>query len=398
MNWMGTFWRLSWNAYPGALCYTVYKLVDSEYVIVAECIDGTELDLDDLGPGTYVPVVITPDGETDGDPITTPDPPIPPVPPPIPCSGSGDPIPDSFLVPLDAPDLIQVFSTNSNEAHTDPAWDWGGKTGRFELFWISGHVSATCMAWVERSNGNFFGREYYGWGDSLIDWTDSFTAGPVTGIQTYGCFVPPNPPCDPEADIVADRPDGAFMWKVIAPGLRDLWAALGLINQEITWAGTQNFSSCGGGGCTCDTDGADPLIYHVIRTHEFITQPATITIQNLAGQISQLDGAAEPWGGAGHPAWTGLINGTVSYWETSWENTLFDPFVMLGASLITSVQVQGLAGNQWTLEIWAERYVAGVPQAYLLFTGEKLYGETPLGDYTTTSAANPNPPDCLTLV
>lgn len=62
--------RLSWDSYPGALCYSVYKSVDeddpfSEYVLVAECITDNFLDLDGFGPGFYRVSAITPEGETE---------------------------------------------------------------------------------------------------------------------------------------------------------------------------------------------------------------------------------------------------------------------------------------------------------------------------------------------
>jgi hypothetical protein len=66
---------LSWNHYPGALCYTVYKAVDSnnpfgEYVVVAECIEDPSINLEPEGPGCYRVSAITPNGETElSDPI-----------------------------------------------------------------------------------------------------------------------------------------------------------------------------------------------------------------------------------------------------------------------------------------------------------------------------------------
>lgn len=65
------FRRLSWNRYPGALCYSVYKLVDElgpfgPYQLIAECITDNFIDLDE--PGTYKITVITRDGETDFSP------------------------------------------------------------------------------------------------------------------------------------------------------------------------------------------------------------------------------------------------------------------------------------------------------------------------------------------
>lgn len=400
MEWQGTYWRLRWNSYPGALCYSVYKLSFSDYILVAECIDDTFIDLDVFGNGTYIVTVITNDGESDpSDPIVTPDAPIPPIPPVVPCTGTGTPVPEDFLVELVPAEELQTFSVNSDEMLSDPAWDWGGKTGRFELRWISGHVSASCPAFQERSNGNFFGEEHYGWGDDPMWWTDPFTSGPTTAIQTYGCQWPPGGSCNVETSILADRPDGVFLWKIVSPQTRETWVAMGLINQEIFWAGTVNAASCGG-PCTCNNDGADPLIYKVYRTHEFVAQPATTTIQNLLVQAHLIDGSSEAWCGGAFAAWTGLVNGTVSYNENQWNNTLLDPFVMIGQSLVTMVIINGVGGSPgyWSLEIYGQRCVGGVPQDYLIYEGQKLYGNTPLGDYYKVSAANPSCPACLTIV
>jgi hypothetical protein len=66
---IGNF-HLSWNRYPGALCYTVYRAVDpanpfGEYVIVAECIEDPEYDIDPNDPPTcYRVSAITENGET----------------------------------------------------------------------------------------------------------------------------------------------------------------------------------------------------------------------------------------------------------------------------------------------------------------------------------------------
>lgn len=70
---------LSWNAYPGALCYNVYSQVNvdfnlacsdqvveantGQFVLVQECYNGTSLTL--TAPGCYRISAITPDGETE---------------------------------------------------------------------------------------------------------------------------------------------------------------------------------------------------------------------------------------------------------------------------------------------------------------------------------------------
>lgn len=55
--------RLSWDAYPGALCYSIYRVESGMYILVAECITDTFYDLS--VPGDYSVTVITKDGESD---------------------------------------------------------------------------------------------------------------------------------------------------------------------------------------------------------------------------------------------------------------------------------------------------------------------------------------------
>ncbi len=73
----GNGFRLSWNAYPGALCYNVYLLQDDgSYLLVAECIE--DLFYFSLVPGTFRVSAITEDGETElSEPITILGPPPP---------------------------------------------------------------------------------------------------------------------------------------------------------------------------------------------------------------------------------------------------------------------------------------------------------------------------------
>lgn len=85
----GDGYRLQWDTYPGALCYSVYKLVDeldpfSGYRLIAECITDNFLDVTD--PGAYSVTPVTPDGEGDiPSPVPTPSE------PPDPCSGASTP-------------------------------------------------------------------------------------------------------------------------------------------------------------------------------------------------------------------------------------------------------------------------------------------------------------------
>lgn len=98
---------LNWDNYPGALCYSVYKLNDatdpfSDYVLIAECISDTEYDPNDWEipflrdePGCYIVTAITREGETiasepictDGDGDGNPD-----VPPSSECISNTSPL------------------------------------------------------------------------------------------------------------------------------------------------------------------------------------------------------------------------------------------------------------------------------------------------------------------
>lgn len=105
---------IGWNNYPGALCYSVYKLNDandpfSEYILVAECITDPIFDPHDWvippdPPGTptcYIITAITPEGETPfGVPIcpfTPPEPPGTPPPTGTGCIINGSPLPDGVV-------------------------------------------------------------------------------------------------------------------------------------------------------------------------------------------------------------------------------------------------------------------------------------------------------------
>ena len=79
-------YRLQWDTFPGALCYSVYKLVDeldpnSGYVLVSECVTDTFFDTTD--PGVYAVTPIDPEGEGGySDPVPTPN---------LPPGGGGGP-------------------------------------------------------------------------------------------------------------------------------------------------------------------------------------------------------------------------------------------------------------------------------------------------------------------
>lgn len=109
----GGDYLINFNNYPGALCYSVYKLNDatdpfSGYVLIAECISDQPFNPDDWvfpkpPPGTsvcYAFTVITADGESDFSDLicvfTPPDPDVPPL-PGTGCILNASPLPDGSV-------------------------------------------------------------------------------------------------------------------------------------------------------------------------------------------------------------------------------------------------------------------------------------------------------------
>lgn len=61
--------NLNWGTVPGAICYTVYKLLDTldpfgEYMVIAECITDPALVITDTNPGCYVVTALLESGLT----------------------------------------------------------------------------------------------------------------------------------------------------------------------------------------------------------------------------------------------------------------------------------------------------------------------------------------------
>lgn len=61
---------LSWDDYPGALCFNIYQAVDEnnpdgEYVIIAECVEGPPFQIPSSGPRFFKVSAITPEGESE---------------------------------------------------------------------------------------------------------------------------------------------------------------------------------------------------------------------------------------------------------------------------------------------------------------------------------------------
>lgn len=117
---IGSFF-LNWDAYPGALCYSVYKADTSNpfgsYTIVAECIPNPPFDISGFGGGCFRVSAITPDGET---PLSLPV-----------CSESANP---PFVITDPADSVGQTDANLNGRANpegktTTVYFQWGLTTG-----------------------------------------------------------------------------------------------------------------------------------------------------------------------------------------------------------------------------------------------------------------------------
>lgn len=201
MEWRSNRWYLRWNTYPGALCYSVYKLADEldpngPYTLVAECITDTSLDLLLLGSGTYRITVITRDGESElSDPLFG-DPNAPPPP-----GGPGEP-PADFPEPTalwamdEAP--ASIVDAINGELLSIPSFSFGeylhdnvaGKVGTTALrllqgFAVGGVNFGNCQASAQGSPGLV----YTGTGFTLTSWVKVLSTFPDGSNANYGLFM-----------------------------------------------------------------------------------------------------------------------------------------------------------------------------------------------------------------
>lgn len=131
--------RLLWDAYPGALCFTIYQAVNpldpfGPYAIIAECIEGNEFDIE---PGCYRISAITLEGESElSEVICTPD-----VVPPdaVTTDPSGVSASEATINGFANPNGLQTeaffeWGTDTSYGNITPAQDIGNGTDPVTVF------------------------------------------------------------------------------------------------------------------------------------------------------------------------------------------------------------------------------------------------------------------------
>lgn len=144
---VGNF-RLSWDTYPGALCFSVYKAIDEldpfgDYELIAECISDNFIDLDDFGPGHYRVSAITLDGESD-------------LSPPIEVSSSTPTEPTIEVVSLNPINTMSEDGTIVGVFGVRPGIHAGGITGDLRVETDSDPITASQLATTVTASDNIF--------------------------------------------------------------------------------------------------------------------------------------------------------------------------------------------------------------------------------------------------
>ncbi len=215
----GGRFRFGWNRYPGALCYSVYKLVDeldpfSPYQLIAECINDNFYDTDI--PGCYAITAITPEGETPlSEQECTPE--VPPGLPPTVTTEAASLITDSAAV-LNA-------LANAHGSDTDVQFEWGltvaygNLTSLFDIG--SGNSDVLAQANI---NGLMAATTYHF--RAIATNTDGSAVGADKQFTTTGVIPPPEASIEPmdldrvndvnEAGTVAGEAGGnAVYWDTV---------------------------------------------------------------------------------------------------------------------------------------------------------------------------------------
>jgi hypothetical protein len=407
--WFGKY-RLRWGVVRGALCYTVYKLADEidpfgPYTIVAECIQGDYFDVDE---GIYCVTAITPEGETEcsnvvkqdpahGDPPPLPpappyvpeDPPVvPPVPTPGDCGQGTPPVPTSLLVELDSPEIVTGVSAAGDAGGSV---DFTVPSGRLAQQWVSGSMWQNCWLWTEAWVKFPFCGEQINEAWIVHNGDVTVLGGAIGCFDTNGgpyCTSGVVPACTPTAEIqlLASYPDRIFHGHAVTltptdPRVGTL-ATFTVPALGVPLGAPPSVTGCPAGGVEN---------MNLVRTHGWLPQKASLTIQNFAAiRLSLFCQGSNP---VGATQWDGIIADSMEMFSeisyNLWEFHGGSAYV--GNCLMTQAVVY-YDSDRWSLSIVGD-YGSGVT---LLWAGSKFYGEDAAGNYGRVGGCSTL--GCVTLV
>lgn len=369
---------LSWDAYPGAICYSVYRAVDpnnpnGEYTLVAECVPNEPFE---VPPGPYRVTPITPEGEGDFSDVVIVPPPGEGEPPGSGCPQTGDAVPTEFLEDI-TPDNIQNlnYAGGGSAQLVDIV---NAPAGKYAVRWNSGTVQRLD---VSECGSCAFGQFCYKGilSGNVTDITNMNDFGTWTNylcLPTGACGG--SPMCDPVANFIAAHPD-----QIIFSLIQDLG------NEGHT---LRMFVPLGGApGCVCETGN---LSFTISRVKKFIEEPIAVKIQSYLS-IKDLLKPAGTLGPNGMPQWDGIISGLFS--EVQFQTFLGTDSSRWIDNVEIGATVSSTNGAPWELAIFGSWTDAEGPKNQFIWTGRKFYGKTPLGNYQRDSSVNPNAPTCLVL-
>lgn len=373
MNWDGTNWYLTWNIYPGALCYSIYRLADiidpfSEWVLVAECVTGNNIT---LPPGIYGMTVITLDGESEpSDPVEAPvvDPGDPPpvIPPPVPSTcppETGTETPNDLMIPEDTDLGDMVLDPFNNGYQYHGTFD----EGMYEISYQGG-------AWKDETNPypDQFKLASFRW-----IWNDTEETNPLLG-NSYGY--------DTQAEVEAAYQADCGI--VAALCTQQFIHEAGQIGLRMIRFGTPDTPVAGSPNPT----------YNLRRVGTW-NLPERVRIAGydpnnfeLIGSCNANSGGQDPW-----PGTFDFKNFFLPFWF-EWRSSVGLSSTILGKVMVEAKVYWWTAnpststGAGWKMEI-SFYNDEGIIDAW---TGVKNVGATPVGIYYRDSGCLTSP-GCLTL-
>lgn len=378
---VGNF-TLSWDAYPGALCYSIYKADSTDpfgsYTIVAECIPNPPVDLTTFGPGDYRVSAITPDGET-------------PLSLPIHVSGGGgvcppevgDPPPAVFDIaaPVDwTPFFFQPVADwpPQSGARTFQEVDTDYPPGNYDIAYDSGMIRGTDPFSCAPGQTNYVAAIYL--------MTDGSRANLFPNPSVYlanGLYVPP------AGAASGSGFSGCYL--TAAAGQADLTAKLAgkrwkHVNRHENDGGLIQlvFDSAGTG--TYDFPPGFDFTVHLHQLDGLLPQPRKMQIENydiVKLLFTHQDAISD---------WDGNFTSRTTYDSTNavWNAPANLTFGGATAQYITNHPTSP-TGRGWSVQL----VTAG---SVLIWRGFKAIGDTGLGIYYRDVTTISSGPDCITLV
>lgn len=413
---------LSWDIYPGALCYTIYKALDpadpfGPYRIIAECINGSTpgcpscpptVNLTPFGPGCYRVSAITLDGESDlSDPNCDVGHTAPP--PPTGCDQTGPAVPDTLATATNI--SLGVFQLPLTPGSIPIAANaTGGWDGFYEVRYLAGAVFNSSSI-----------------GYCPLSWDVYPTLNYKIDFQ--GTFGPETADVGPFSDVCSPSQADAEQFVFNAYGANP--AVTAIIHQVTTGPISWNPSRPNTTTNPDLVDGDPGVTFEIVQQYQLVPQATVYKIATLLDFGSAFICENDCTRVKVHPnypavtQWNGVFGdqGAENYIPSEYYNESFfnaADNIALGNRLMELIFVKGpitgtsIINDLTFFEIDATGLVIPDKQYWYLFmrgpkptptsyagsaiwVGVKEYGNTPVGNYRKIFGCCQSAPECVTV-